>query len=86
MTSEQPADDPSFDLGYADALAELEAILADLERDDVDVDVLGPKVRRAADLIRVCRAHIGAARVDLEEIMVDLDKPTTGPTTELGEG
>jgi exodeoxyribonuclease VII small subunit len=59
--------------GYAAALAELEAILADLEDDDVDVDVLGPKVRRAAELIRVCRAHIGAARVDIERIMVDLD-------------
>jgi len=66
-------DSAPADLGYAAALAELEGILADLEHDDVDVDVLGPKVRRAAELIRVCRAHIGAARVDIEQIMVDLD-------------
>jgi exodeoxyribonuclease VII small subunit len=70
-------DDDLVDLGYADALHELEALLADLERDDVDVDVLGPKVRRAAALIRVCRAHIGAARVDIERIVVDLDDPAS---------
>lgn len=58
---------------YVDALAELESILADLERDDVDVDVLGPKVRRAAELIQICRDHIGQARVDIEQVMVDVE-------------
>ena len=61
------------EIGYRDAVAELEAILVDLERDDVDVDVLAPKVRRAAELIRLCRAHIGAARLDVEQIVADLD-------------
>ena len=37
--------------GYAEALAELEEILAALERSDVDVDVLAEKVQRAAALI-----------------------------------
>jgi exonuclease VII small subunit len=37
--SNQP--DPA---GYAEALAELEAILVDLERADVDVDVLAARV------------------------------------------
>ena len=66
-------DEALTDLGYADAVAELEAILAELERDDVDVDVLAPKVRRAAALIRHCRAHIGDARLDVEQIVADLD-------------
>jgi exodeoxyribonuclease VII small subunit len=67
------SDDEPLTLGYAEAVAELEAILADLERDDVDVDVLAPKVRRAAALLRHCRAHIGAARLDVEQIVADLD-------------
>jgi exodeoxyribonuclease VII small subunit len=66
-------DDEPLTLGYAEAVAELEAILAELERDDVDVDVLAPKVRRAAALLRHCRAHIGAARLDVEQIVADLD-------------
>jgi exodeoxyribonuclease VII small subunit len=60
-------------LGYAEAVTELEAILVELERDDVDVDVLAPRVHRAAELIRLCRDHIGAARVDVEQIVADLD-------------
>jgi exodeoxyribonuclease VII small subunit len=61
------------ELGYAEAVSELEGILAELERDDVDVDVLAPRVARAAALIRHCRAHIGAARLDVEQIVADLD-------------
>ncbi len=63
------------DVGYGEAMVELEAILADLERDDVDIDVLGPQVRRAAALIRVCRDRIATARLDVEQIMIDLDEP-----------
>ena len=45
-------------LGYAEALAELEAILAGLEREAVDVDHLAERVQRAAALIRLCRGRV----------------------------
>ena len=60
-------------LGYAAAMAELEQILADLERADLDVDQLGAKVARAAELIRMCRDRVGAARLEVERIVADLD-------------
>lgn len=60
-------------IGYAAAMAELEAILADLERVDLDVDALGTDVARAAELIRVCRGRIGAARLEVTRIVADLD-------------
>ena len=56
----------SEEVGYADAIVELEAILDDLEDDDLDVDVLATKVERASTLIQVCRDRIGAARVQVE--------------------
>jgi exodeoxyribonuclease VII small subunit len=59
---------------YREALSEIEAILADLERDAVDVDELALKVARAADLIRVCRSRIADARLQVEEIVADLDE------------
>ncbi|MEZ5166053.1 MAG: exodeoxyribonuclease VII small subunit [Acidimicrobiales bacterium] len=37
------------EIGYADAMAELEAILDDLEDDDLDVDVLAARVERASN-------------------------------------
>ena len=59
-------------VGYAEALAELEAILAELERSDVDVDVLAERVKRAVELIGFCRARIGNARLQIEQVVADL--------------
>ncbi|HYI60222.1 MAG TPA: exodeoxyribonuclease VII small subunit [Acidimicrobiales bacterium] len=58
---------------YAEATAELEAILAEIEDDSVDVDVLTRKVARAALLIRWCRGRIDGARVDVERIVAEID-------------
>jgi exodeoxyribonuclease VII small subunit len=60
-------------LGYGQAVAELEAILAELESESVDVDRLADRVKRASALIRFCRERVGAARVDIERIVADLD-------------
>jgi len=61
------------DIGYGDALAELERILEEIEDDAVDVDVLATKVRRAAELLRVCRDRIASARVEVTQIVADLE-------------
>jgi exodeoxyribonuclease VII small subunit len=60
-------------LGYADAMRELDTILAELEADDVDVDRLAERVARAAALIELCRGRIEAARVDVTRIVSELD-------------
>lgn len=70
-------DDPEA-VGYGEALAELESILDEIEDDAVDVDVLATRVRRAAVLLRVCRDRITSARVEVEQIVADLEP---GPTT-----
>ncbi len=71
MTPDPPetADDP----GYAEALAELEAILDDLDDDRLDIDALAAKVERAAHLVARCRERIAGARLAVEEVVTDLD-------------
>lgn len=61
------------ELTYAGAMSELEAILAELERDDVDIDHLTERVARAATLIEFCRSRIEAARVDVTRLVEDLE-------------
>jgi len=61
------------DMGYAEAVDELEQILAELESDDVDVDRLADRVKRAADLIELCRGRLDEARVEVTRIVADLD-------------
>lgn len=60
---------------YAAAVDELEGILAELEDDRLDVDQLAERVARAAELIRLCRDRIRATRLEVEQIVADLDGP-----------
>jgi len=61
------------EIGYAAAMRELETILGELERPDVDVDVLASKVERASELIRLCRERIGNAQLQIEKAVDGLD-------------
>jgi len=73
---ETPEPDPAGDdqpLGYATALAELEAILDELEDDTLDVDLLATHVARAAELITLCRDRIDGARLEVERIVAAFD-------------
>ena len=61
------------EIGYADAMRELDGILEELERDDLDVDVLGARVQRASELIRLCRSRIARAQADVDRVVTDLE-------------
>ena len=64
--------------GYGEAMEELEAILAELEGDDLDVDVLAARVQRASELLKTCRARIVRAQQDVDRIVADLEDVEPG--------
>lgn len=74
-TTEQPGE-----TGYADALSELEGILDELDGDEVDVDVLGARVRRASELLRLCRERIAGARFEVEQVVGELEAEADAAT------
>lgn len=59
--------------GYAQAMAEIESILAELDSPNVDVDVLGAKVTRASELITWCSDRIAAAEFTVKQLVESLD-------------
>ena len=61
------------EIGYADAMRELDGILEELERDDLDVDVLAARVQRASELIQLCRGRIARAQADVDRVVTDLE-------------
>ena len=63
----------SDEIGYADAMGELGDILDELERDDLDVDVLAVRVQRASELIQLCRGRIARAQSDVDRVVTDLE-------------
>ncbi len=68
-------DQPQPEIGYAAALAELERLLRDLDDDRIDIDLLASKVKRAAELITLCRDRITNAQLEVETIIAVADGP-----------
>ena len=75
MTDRSAANgDANPELGYAEAMTELDGILDELEGDHLDVDVLAERVRRASELIKLCRTRITRAQEDVGRIVTDLEE------------
>ncbi len=70
-------------LGYAEALAELESILTELESGEADIDHLAGRVGRAAELLDLCRGRLEGAQVEVTRILAGID-PVPDQETEPG--
>ncbi|MFM8907183.1 MAG: exodeoxyribonuclease VII small subunit, partial [Actinomycetota bacterium] len=63
-----PRKNNDAETGYEEAVSELEELLAELSDDDIDVDHLAERVKRATELVKVCRDRIAAARLEVKDI------------------
>ncbi|WP_149914773.1 exodeoxyribonuclease VII small subunit [Sphingobacterium cavernae] len=63
---------------YIDAFNELQQIVADIEIGDVNVDELASKIKRASELIAVCKAKLIASEEEVERLLSQLsaEEPT----------
>lgn len=60
---------------YEDAMRELERIVAKMENDEPDIDSLGEQLRRAQQLIKLCKDKLTKADNEIKEILEsDTDK------------
>jgi exodeoxyribonuclease VII small subunit len=60
-------------LKYTEAFEELQQIVSEIEDGQISVDELSAKVKRAAVLIRICRAKLTSTEEDVNNILKDLD-------------
>jgi exodeoxyribonuclease VII small subunit len=72
MTAETPAEAP---LSFRAAMDELEGILARIEGEEIDIDRLAEELRRAAQLLELCRGKIRKAEVEVTQIVQSLEEP-----------
>lgn len=61
-------------LNYQDALTEIEEILNKIESNDLDIDELAEKVKRAAFLLKFCREKLQKTNEEVEKILSDMEK------------
>ena len=55
-------------VSYNEAMAEIEQILATLQRSDCDIESLAERVKRASTLIELCRTKLRKAESDVEKL------------------
>jgi exodeoxyribonuclease VII small subunit len=60
---------------FSEALAELEAILQRIESEETDIDRLADELKRAAELLEICRGKIRRAEAEVTQIVQKLDEP-----------
>lgn len=58
---------------YSDAFAELQQIVADIEDGEISVDELSEKVKRASELIAICKKKLTSTEEDVNQILKELE-------------
>ncbi|MDR1415890.1 MAG: exodeoxyribonuclease VII small subunit [Prevotellaceae bacterium] len=62
---------PTKELTYKEAIAEVEKILEQLESGALDVDCMSSTVKRAADLLQLCRKKLHATEEEVKKLKIE---------------
>jgi exodeoxyribonuclease VII small subunit len=61
---------------YVAAFEELQEIVGEMETGNINIDELAIKVKRAAELIKICKSKLKATELDVQKILDELDDVT----------
>ena len=61
------------DVKYTKAVQKLDEIIAKIESEEIDVDELSVKVKEAVELIKVCKAKIEKAEMEVKKVVENFD-------------
>jgi len=61
-------------LTYKEAFAELQLIVNELEKGEIEIDDLSIKVKRAGELFKLCKESLIATEGDVNQILKELDE------------
>ena len=68
----------SDNINYTDAFEELQEIVTQIEEGEISVDELSEKVKRAAQLIKICKKKLTTTEEDVNKILKELDSIAKG--------
>lgn len=64
----------SKEMKYEKAMTELETIVAGIEDDQISIDELSAKVKRATELIKICQSKLYKTEKDIADVLGELEK------------
>lgn len=59
---------------YIDAFNELQEIVSNIEQGEINVDDLTTSIKRASQLINICKAKLTASENEVEKLLEQLQK------------
>lgn len=64
-------------INYTEAFEELQQIVTEIEEGEISVDELSEKVKRAAELIKICKTKLSTTEEDVSQILKELDQESS---------
>jgi len=61
-------------ISYTEAFDELQVIVGEIEEGTITVDELAAKVKRASELIRICKEKLTSTEKDVNAILKELEE------------
>lgn len=61
------------ELNYTSAFKELQQIVSDMEDGEITVDELSVKVKRASELIKLCKEKLSSTEENVSQILKELE-------------
>jgi exodeoxyribonuclease VII small subunit len=59
-------------INYSEAITELELIVTEIEQGEITIDTLSEKVKRAAELIKICKTKLSSTEDDVNKILGEI--------------
>ena len=67
------------DIKYTEAFEELQQIVMAMEDGQISIDDLAIKVKRATELIRICKEKLSSTEGDVQKILKELENTGLNP-------
>jgi len=61
------------EIKYGDAIKELDSILERLQAGEIDIDDLSKEVKRAVELIKLCKSKIERTELEIKDVMKEFE-------------
>jgi exodeoxyribonuclease VII small subunit len=61
------------ELTYSQALKELEKIVKEIESEEVDIDILAEKIKRASQILVFCKGKLRTAEDEVKKVLTEME-------------
>jgi exodeoxyribonuclease VII small subunit len=73
------------ELTYSQALKELEKIVKEIESEEVDIDILAEKIKRASQILTFCKGKLRTAEDEVKKVLAEMGDETETETADEEE-